>query len=114
MALTGEQFKAIEPHLPTHRGNVKIDNMTVINALLHEMYEGCTWRGLPPKSNRREPWRLDAEKYKKQNEVERMFGQMKEIRRVATRYDNLDATYFSFVQLTFIAIALRRLSVNTP
>ena len=69
---------------------------------------------VPPKSNRREPWQLDAEKYKKRNEVERMFGRMKENRRVATRYDKLDATYFAFVQLAFIAIALRRLSVNTP
>ena len=47
MELTEEQFKAIEPHLPRQRGNVKIDNRTMLNALLHIMYEGCTWRGLP-------------------------------------------------------------------
>lgn len=53
-------------------------------------------------------------KYKKRNEVERKFGRMKENRHVATRYDKLDVTYLAFVQLAFIAIALRRLRVNAP
>ena len=69
---------------------------------------------VPPRSSRRKPWPLDGVKYKRRNEVERMFGRVKEYRRVATRYDKLDVTYFAFVQLAFIAIALRRLSVNTP
>lgn len=43
-----------------------------------------------------------------------MFASMKEYPRVATRYDKLDLTYFAFVRLVFIAIALRPPSVNAP
>lgn len=41
---------------------------------------------------RREPWQLDAEKYKKRNEVELTFGRMKENRRMAICYDKLNMT----------------------
>ena len=90
------------------------------HALAALVEEGSLVQGLPVLAGdgctafRRKPWQLDKEKYKKRNEVERMFGRRKENRRVATRYDKLDATYFAFVQLAFIVIALRQLSVNTP
>ena len=44
MQLTDTQFNAIEHLLPTPRGNVKIHNRTVIDACLHMLTEGCTWR----------------------------------------------------------------------
>ena len=53
MQLTKEQFEIIEPYFPKQRGNVNISNLTVMNALLHVMYEGCTWRRLPEKFG---PW----------------------------------------------------------
>ena len=62
---------------------------------------------VPPKSNRKEPWDYDEELYQRRNEVERMFGLMKEQHRVAMRYDKLDVTYLSFVYLAFIRIALK-------
>ena len=47
MQLTEEQFSVIKAHFPTQRGNVKIDNRTVMNAVLLVMYEAITWRNLP-------------------------------------------------------------------
>ena len=47
MQLTDEQFKIIEPHCPTQRGNVNIPNIIVINALLHVMHKACASRKLP-------------------------------------------------------------------
>lgn len=110
MELTDEQFKAIEPHLPTQLGNVKIGNMTVINALLFMMYEGCTWRGLPSVAFRLLAHDLHALAAQVEERVWcRVFRTLQETGALPS-----DATYFSFVQLAFIAITLRRLRVNTP
>ena len=47
MEITKEQYKRIEPYLPIQRGNVKIDNLVLINAILYIAENGCKWRGLP-------------------------------------------------------------------
>jgi transposase len=49
MKITKEQYGKIEPILPKQRGNVSIDNLTFINALLYICENGCKWRGLPEK-----------------------------------------------------------------
>ncbi|MEM7616976.1 MAG: transposase, partial [Pseudomonadota bacterium] len=36
------------------------------------------------------------------NIIERMFGKIKEYRRIATRYDKLDINFFSFIAIAFI------------
>ena len=65
---------------------------------------------VPPKSNRKDPWEYDRKLYEKRNEVERMFGTIKEIRRLATRYDKLACVYLSFVYLAFLKNALCHLA----
>jgi transposase len=45
---------------------------------------------VPPKSNRINPWEYDKERYKRRNEVERLFRRLKRFRKVCTRYDKLD------------------------
>src|SRR5690606_362405 len=47
MEITKSQFKIIEHLLPVQRGNVKIPNIQVINAVLYVAEHGCKWRGLP-------------------------------------------------------------------
>ena len=47
MEITREQYKRIEKYLPRQRGNVKIDNLQLINALLYVAENGCKWRALP-------------------------------------------------------------------
>lgn len=47
MKLNQEQFDKIKYVLPAQRGNVKIDNLTFINALLYILENGCKWRRLP-------------------------------------------------------------------
>ena len=47
MEITKEQYQRIEPYLPVQRGNVKIDNITFVNAILYVVENGCKWRGLP-------------------------------------------------------------------
>ncbi len=42
---------------------------------------------IPPRSNRKVPEHPDYRRYKDRNRVERMFGKLKQQRRIATRYD---------------------------
>ena len=47
MQLTPEQFKQIEAWLPRQRGNVSLDNLQMLNAILHAAANGCKCRALP-------------------------------------------------------------------
>ena len=47
MELTGEQYERIKGCLPRQRGNVRVDNLALLNALLYVLEHGCKWRGLP-------------------------------------------------------------------
>jgi transposase len=47
MQLTQEQYDRIANCFPTQRGNVSLDNLNVINAVLYVLENGCKWRRLP-------------------------------------------------------------------
>ena len=47
MNITQEQFERIYPYLPRQRGNVDIDNLRFVNAILYVTENGCKWRALP-------------------------------------------------------------------
>jgi len=47
MQITEEQYAKIKHLLPTQHGNVRIDNIRFINALLYICENGCKWRRLP-------------------------------------------------------------------
>jgi transposase len=47
MELNEKQYLRIAGLLPTQRGNVKIQNHTLLSALLYRCENGCKWRALP-------------------------------------------------------------------
>ena len=47
MQLTREQFQRVASLLPRQRGNVRLDNFEVVNAILYMAANGCKWRALP-------------------------------------------------------------------
>ena len=47
MELTQQQYEQLKDLLPRRRGNVKVDNRTVLAVLLYVVEPGCKWRGLP-------------------------------------------------------------------
>lgn len=49
------------------------------------------------------------EEYKSRNVVERCFGVLKELRRVATRYEKTARNYLAMVKLGSIRLFLKRL-----
>lgn len=49
MQLTEAQFEQVSDVLPRQRGNVRLSNLQVINAILYVAANGCKWRALPEK-----------------------------------------------------------------
>ncbi len=47
MEITETQYQRIAPYLPIQRGNVRVSNRHVLNAILYVAEHGCKWRGLP-------------------------------------------------------------------
>ena len=50
---------------------------------------------IPNKSNRKAPHPFDRKRYKGRNTIERMFGRLKDFRRIATRYDKLARNFMA-------------------
>ena len=61
---------------------------------------------IPPQSNVSDPWPVDWCLYKERHLVECFFQKLKWFRRIATRYDKLDAPFLAFVYIAAIAILL--------
>ena len=47
MEITEAQYSKIEHCLPRQRGNVRLTNLQVLNAILYVAENGCKWRSLP-------------------------------------------------------------------
>jgi transposase len=62
---------------------------------------------VPPKKNRVIPWKYSKRLYKKRNEVERLFRNLKGFRRVFTRYDKLDVMFIGFVMFALAVMWLK-------
>ena len=60
---------------------------------------------IPPRSGRLHPERYSKASYRKRHLVENFFEKLKRCRRVATRYDKLQETFFGFVCLAASLIA---------
>jgi len=60
---------------------------------------------IPSNATRRTPYPLDRAAYRRRNVIERMFGKLKNWRRIATRYDRLARNYLAAIALVAIVIA---------
>src|SRR3546814_19301333 len=54
---------------------------------------------IPPRSNRKVPEHPDYRRYKDRNRAARMFGKLKQQRRIHTRYDKTILSFESFLNL---------------
>lgn len=65
-------------------------------------------QGLTPVIPRRQgavcPGVQDKERYKTRSNIERFFGKIKDNKRLALRFDKLDATFFSFFALACLKV----------
>ena len=54
---------------------------------------------IPGRKKRKSPVKYDKRRYKRRNRIEIMFGQLKDWRRIATRYDRCPKVFLSAVAL---------------
>ena len=62
---------------------------------------------IPPKSDRKRPISCDFAMYKWRHLIENFFRNLKEFRRIATRYDKTDQSFEAMVYLASTTLALR-------
>lgn len=62
---------------------------------------------VPPTNNRRTPWDYDHARYKRRNEIERLFRRLKGFRRLFSRVDKLDVIFLAFISFAVIVEDLR-------
>jgi transposase len=61
---------------------------------------------VPPKHNRRTPWKYDPDLYKRRNEIERLFRRLKGFRHIFTRFEKLDVMFVAFITFALIVDSL--------
>lgn len=64
---------------------------------------------IPPRALWKQSVEFDETLYKQRGLVERIFGKIKENRRIATRFDKIDLSFLSFLCLAFIKLTIQHL-----
>ncbi len=94
MEITIEQFARIEPFLPRQRGNVSIDNLQVLNAILYVAEHGCKWRGLPKRFGNWHTVYTRMNRWAKKGVLDRVFSELQRQQVIQVRVEavSLDST----------------------
>ena len=94
MELTEAQYRKIEPCLPRQRGNVKVSNLDVLNAILYVAEHGSKWRGLPKRFGNWHTIYTRMNRWAKAGVLDRVFAALQEEQIVRIRIEafSLDST----------------------
>jgi transposase len=75
--------------------------------LRRELNERGALAVIPPKANRKTEIPCDFAMYRWRHLIENFFCNLKQFRRIATRYDKIDKSFSAMINLAAAAIALR-------
>lgn len=80
--------------MPTQRGNVTLDNLQVLNAILYVAEHGCKWRGLPKRFGNWPTIYTRLNRWAKRGVLDRVLAQLQhaQILRVKLEAVALDST----------------------
>lgn len=94
MEITKEQFTRIQPSLPVQRGNVSLENLTVLNAILYVAEHGCKWRGLPKRFGNWHTIYVRMNRWAKSGVLDKVFEQLQreQLVRIQIEAISLDST----------------------
>lgn len=94
MEITAKQFEKIKDSLPIQRGNVKLQNLQVVNAILYVAEQGCKWRGLPTRFGNWHSIYTRMNRWAKSGVLDRVFEklQAEQIVRIKIEAFSLDST----------------------
>ena len=88
------QYRHIECCLPTQRGNVTLDNLQVLNAILYVAEHGCKWRGLPKQFGNWHTIYTRMNRWAKNGVLDRVFTQLQQAQIIRVKLETvaLDST----------------------
>ncbi len=94
MEITEAQYQRIASSLPRQRGNVKLDNLQLLNALLYVAEHGCKWRGLPKRFGNWHTIYTRMNRWSKSGVLDNVFEQLQreQIVRIRIEAGSLDST----------------------
>jgi len=94
MEITAEQYEKIKDSLPIQRGNVRLNNLQVLNAFLFVAEQGCKWRGLPKRFGNWHTIYVRMNRWAKSGALNRVFEklQLEQIVRIKIEAFSLDST----------------------
>ena len=94
MQLTQVQYEKIAHCLPVQRGNVRLSNLQVLNAILYVLEHGCKWRGLPSHLGNWHTIYTRMSRWSKSGMLDRVFAQLQRSQIARVRIDavSLDST----------------------
>ena len=113
MELSDAQYAMLSPLLPVQRGNVKIKNRQLLNALLYITENGCKWRRLPKAYGNWHTIYTRLRRWADKGVLERIFVALQEQRLIAIRVEciGLDSTS---VKVHPDAMGARKKTVHKP
>src|ERR1700719_2532302 len=94
MELSTEQYAQIEDCLPLQRGNVRLSNLQVLNAILYVAENGCKWRALPKRFGNWHTIYTRMNRWAKAGVLDRLFAELQreQLIRIKIEAVSLDST----------------------
>src|SRR5271154_4719471 len=94
MEITAEQYERIQDCLPVQRGNVRHENLVLLNAILYVAEHGCKWRGLPKRYGNWHSIYVRMNRWAKKGVLDQVFAklQQEQILRITIEAFSLDST----------------------
>lgn len=94
MEITEAQYKLVEDCLPRQRGNVRVSNLDLLNAILYVAEQGCKWRAVPQRFG---PWHTiytRMSRWAKAGVLDRVFERLQHAQIVRIRIEavSMDST----------------------
>src|SRR6202046_3205134 len=101
MEISPEQYEKIKDSLPLQRGNVRLTNLQVLNAILFVAEHGCKWRGLPKRFGNWHSIYVRMNCWAKKGVLDQVFAklQQEQILRIKIEAFSLDSTSVKVHQL---------------
>ena len=94
MEITQSQYEQIADCLPLQRGNVRLNNLDVLNAILYVAEQGCKWRGLPKRFGNWHTIYTRMNRWSKSGVMDRVFERLQQAQMVRIKIEavSLDST----------------------
>jgi len=94
MEITQAQYQRIACRLPRQRGNVRLNNLQLLNVLLYVAEHGCKWRGLPKRFGNWHTIYTRMNRWSKRGVLDQVFEQLQreQIVRIRIEAVSLDST----------------------